>query len=121
MSVFEKGTPGSINDAAWLETLAQLILKNIENPGFSVEKLSELLAMSRPVLFRKCKNITGKSPQHYIKHIRLQKSLELLKQRKLNINEVAYACGFGDPKYFSTSFKKNYGKTPTQYLKEQPL
>ena len=29
--------------------------------------------------------------------------------------EVAYACGFSDPRYFSKSFKANTGKTPTEF------
>ena len=36
----------------------------------------------------------------------------------LRISEVAYASGFNNPKYFSTLFKKHYGKSPKEYSEE---
>ena len=120
MSVFEQEEAIVENDAevTWLKTATEMIVENVSDPGFSVEKLSSMMAMSRPVLFRKFKAITGESPQNYINQIRMRKAVELLQQRKLNINEVAYESGFTDPKYFSTAFKKHFGKTPSEYLKE---
>ena len=119
MSVFEQEKEVVENDADmdWLKKVTDIITDQMEEPGFSVEKLCRSMALSRPVLFRKFKSITGDSPQTYINQIRLHRAVELLQQGCMNINEVAFECGFGDPKYFSTAFKKNFGKTPTDYLK----
>ena len=123
MSVFEQGETVAENDAQlkWLKKATEIILENMDKPDFSVEKLSSLMATSRPVLFRKFKAITDESPQQYINQIRLRRAVELLKQRQLTITEIGFECGFADPKYFSTVFKKHFGKTPSDYLKEANL
>jgi signal transduction histidine kinase/ligand-binding sensor domain-containing protein/CheY-like chemotaxis protein/AraC-like DNA-binding protein len=120
MSVFEQEETVATNDAdvGWLKTATELIVENLDEPDFSVEKLSSLMAMSRPVLFRRFKAITGESPQQYINQVRLRKAVELLQGRQHNINEVAFECGFSDPKYFSTTFKKHFGKSPREYQQE---
>ena len=40
----------------------------------------------------------------------------LLKQQRMTISEVAFTVGFNDPKYFSKSFRSQFGKTPTEYI-----
>jgi AraC-like DNA-binding protein len=79
------------------------------------------MTMSRPVLFRKFKSLTDESPQHYINQIRLRKAVELLRTRAHSINQVAYLTGFSDPKYFSTAFKKHFGKTPREFTGNERL
>lgn len=120
MSVFEqeKGIVEADEDMKWLKKVMDIITDNLSYDDFSVEKLCRLMAMSHPVLFRKFKTITGESPQAYISQIRLRRAVELLKKGGRNINEVAFECGFGDPKYFSTAFKKYFGKTPTEYQRD---
>lgn len=120
MSVFEQDEVTVSEDAeiGWLKEATEQIVENLTDPAFSVEILCGKMAMSRSALFRKFKSITGDSPQHYIMKVRLRKAAELLHQKINNINEVAFLSGFSDPKYFSTSFKKQYGKTPSEYIHE---
>jgi len=118
MSVFEQGSFGQEEDSdiTWLRSATEIIVENMPNPEFSVEMLSKKMAMSRPVLFRKFKAITNDSPQHFINQIRLKRAIELLQQKNMHVTDVAYECGFSDPKYFSTVFKKYFGKTPSEYV-----
>jgi AraC-like DNA-binding protein len=74
--------------------------------------------MSRPVLFRKTKMLTGLSVIDLIRNVRLKKAEMLLRQKKLSISEVAFTVGFTDPRYFSKSFRNHFGKSPTQYVEE---
>ncbi|MNY82971.1 HTH-type transcriptional activator RhaR [compost metagenome] len=55
------------------------------------------------------------SVNDFLKSIRLKKAAQLLQQHKMTIYEVAYAVGYDDRKYFSKEFKKQFGKTPTEY------
>jgi signal transduction histidine kinase/ligand-binding sensor domain-containing protein/DNA-binding response OmpR family regulator len=103
-------------DVIWLKEVTTIIADNITETSFSVEKLCSQMAMSQSAFFRKFKRITDDSPQKYIIQIRLRRSVELLKKGSFNIAEIAFECGFGDPKYFSTAFKKYFGKSPREYL-----
>jgi len=105
-------------DDRFLQGLMKILEENIENPEFNVSKLVKEIGMSRPVLFRKTKMLTGLSVIDLIRNVRLKKAEMLLKQKKLSISEIAFTVGFSDPKYFSKSFRNQYGKPPTQYLQE---
>jgi len=54
-------------------------------------------------------------PKNKNRHIKLEKSKQLLKHTELNISEIAYAVGFKDPSYFSRLFSEKYGISPSQY------
>lgn len=57
----------------------------------------------------------GCTPNNYITEKRIDHAYKLLKENpELNISEIAYRCGFSDPKYFSRCFKKNIGRTPSE-------
>ena len=58
--------------------------------------------------------MTNQSPTDFIKTIRLDHSLDLIQSRKYTITEVSELCGFSSVGYFSTVFRKHYGKSPTQ-------
>jgi AraC-like DNA-binding protein len=120
MSVFEQEEQVVKEDAdiAWLKNVTGVIAENMDNTSFSVEKLGTLMTMSRPVFFRKFKAITGESPQQFIMQTRLRRAVELLQQGTHHISEVAFKTGFDDPKYFSTAFKKHFGKSPREYMQE---
>jgi transcriptional regulator GlxA family with amidase domain len=62
--------------------------------------------------------LTGLSVIDLIRNIRLKKAEMLLRQGKMSISEIAFMVGFSDPKYFSKSFRNQYGKPPSQYIGE---
>ncbi|UGU14927.1 substrate-binding domain-containing protein [Sinomicrobium kalidii] len=95
--------------------LDTIIEQHLDNPQFTVEELARKLNLSRVQLYRKIKGMCGISVNEYISGIRLEKSREMLRKTSLNIAEIAYACGFSSPNYFSTSFKNKYGITPKEY------
>lgn len=65
-------------------------------------------------LFAKELSIT---PHKYIEIVKINYSLELLKEGNLSIDEVAFFCGFDSSSYFSARFKKNIGQSPSEYRK----
>ena len=105
-------------DDRFLQRLMNILEENIADTEFNVSKLVREIGMSRPVLFRKTKMLTGLSVIDLIRNVRMKKAEMLLKQKKLSISEVAFTVGFSDPKYFSKSFRSQYGKPPSQYLEE---
>jgi AraC-like DNA-binding protein len=89
----------------------------LASPSFNVESLAASLFMSRDTLIRKCKKEFGETPLNLIVMHRMQKAHDLLNQHTLSISEVAYACGFESLAYFSRSFKKHFGISPSQVNK----
>lgn len=106
-------------DKKFIEDVAKIVENNLSNSNFSVEDLEKEIGMSHASLYRKFKGLLGKTPLEFIQHYRLKKSMELLVSGGHYVNEVAYMVGFSDPKYFSTVFKKFYGKNASDYLKDK--
>jgi len=83
----------------------------------SIQSVSEYLNIDRTYFYRIFKKHTGYPPEKYIMNFRIQKAVELLKQSKYSVSEIATNVGFKDVYYFSRIFKRITGKTPTQYRK----
>lgn len=101
----------------WLERLETIIQKEMNDSIFTVDYLAEAMNESRNAFFAKVKQLTGLSPNNYIRAIRLQKAKELLETSDLLVNEVSQKVGFQSTDYFSRLFKKEFGKSPSDYLK----
>ena len=107
------------NNEVLMERIMRVINDHIQDSDFNVDKLGEEVGLSRTQLHRKMKEITGISTGEFIRNIRLQQAARLIKERKVNVTQVAYAVGFNNQTYFSTVFKKHFGRTPTEYAEEQ--
>ena len=75
------------------------------------------MQMSQVQVYRKLKALTGKTPTQYIRILRMKRAMKLLNSTELNISEIAYNLGFSDPNYFTRTFQKVYGKTPSSIRK----
>lgn len=111
----EEDLPSNNLDKAFLEKVILLIDQHIDNPGFGVDMLSRKVAMSAPVLYKKLRALTNMSVNEFIKLQRFKKAAELLAQKRLTVNEVSFAVGYDDRKYFSREFKKYFGVSPSEY------
>lgn len=54
------------------------------------------------------------SPLDYLNQIRINKSIELLKNTEKSVKEVCFLCGFQSPQYFSRIFKRQIGLSPRE-------
>jgi DNA-binding response OmpR family regulator len=119
--IFNPITEGKVKtaDDNFLSEVVQIIKDNITKSEFSIDLISEKTGLSRSSLFRKLKGLVDMSPMDLVIRIKLNHASELLKTNKnIRMSDVAYESGFNDPRYFSTLFKKTFGKTPKQYSKE---
>lgn len=106
-------------DERFLRKAEDFVRQNIASDNLTVDFLGEYLGLSRSLLYRRMKESVNKTPAQFIKDIRIKEAERLLKSQKYTIAEIADMTGFCDPKYFSRVFKKETGKVPTTYLKEQ--
>ncbi|GJM62466.1 hybrid sensor histidine kinase/response regulator [Persicobacter diffluens] len=98
-----------------LEKADRIILEQMDDPDFGVDKFCEALAISRMQLYRKLKAITGMSANAYIRKVRMRRAAELLEEGELNIKQVTYDVGFTDLKYFRKCFKEEFGVNPSEF------
>ena len=108
----------SKTDEEFLNKLDRLINENMSGEELTVKFLTDQLAMSRASLYNKVKILTGLGVNDYINRIRIERSVYLLTNTNLSINEISYEVGFNYPRYFSTSFKQVKGMTPTRFKEE---
>jgi ligand-binding sensor domain-containing protein/signal transduction histidine kinase/CheY-like chemotaxis protein/AraC-like DNA-binding protein len=103
-------------DEVFMQKLLSYIDQHIADEDFGVSELASMIGMSKPVLYKKIRQLTNLSVNDFVKSIRLKKAMELFKQNRFTIYEVAYQVGFNDPKYFSREFKKQFGKSPRAFM-----
>ena len=105
-------------DEKLLERIMDCINKNLKNSDLSVDMIADEVGISRVHLHRKMKELTGQTPHDFIRNIRLKRAAQLLANQGMNVTEVMYACGFANSASFSTVFKKFYGMSPRDYMRE---
>ncbi len=86
------------------------------NTNLKVDDFSKPMGCGKSQLYRKMILLTGKSPNTFIKHYRLNEAITLLNKNICNVSEIAYLTGFSSPSYFSKCFQKRYGHLPSNYL-----
>ena len=102
-------------DKEFISQINELIDENLDNNDFSITFITQQLGISRSLLHVKMKNLLNISTGDYIRKKRLNKACSFLEEG-YNVSETAYRTGFSDPNYFSKTFKKEFGMTPTEYL-----
>lgn len=122
--LFESENPGEAVDQNQIHVLTpveekfmnsfmEFVEKEWQNPALKVEDFEKNMGISKSRLYREMIRLTGKSPNVFLLHYRLRKSLQLLHRQKGNISEVAFYAGFNSPSYFTKCFRKKYGIMPS--------
>jgi AraC-like DNA-binding protein len=93
-----------------------ILLNRLADDEFNVDALSRYIGISRPQLYRKVHALTGRSPNVFIRDLRMEKAVSLLRLRNKNICEVALEVGYTNPSYFARTFSEKYGCTPSGFL-----
>lgn len=106
----------SHEDRQFANRLKDFVTKNIDNASLSVMDMAQAMNVSRTVLFVRMKHIFDSSPNNYLLNTRINYAKRLLSESSTRVSDVAYRCGFSDPKYFSRCFKKLTGMLPKEYV-----
>jgi AraC-like DNA-binding protein len=103
-------------DETFLETLHQVICKNLDDVELDVEKLAKILNLSRVTLYRKIKAVSDLTPIELINITRLKRAAELLAAGNFRIYEIADMVGFSSQSNFARNFHKQFNMSPTEYM-----
>lgn len=110
----------STPDSFFLNRFMKAMDKNLSNTKLKIDDLGDELGLSRVQLYRKVKALTGMTPVEILREARLKRAMQLLKTTDKTVAEIAYEVGFATPGYFSSCFKKQFDKYPTDIRGDQP-
>ncbi|HAF29755.1 MAG TPA: DUF4242 domain-containing protein [Bacteroidales bacterium] len=106
------------DEEKFLNSLMEFTENEWQNTELKVDDFEKNMGISKSKLYREMIRLTGKSPNVFLLHFRLRKSLQLLQNKIGNISEVAFDTGFNSPSYYTKCFRKKYGIMPSG-LKQQ--
>lgn len=101
-----------------IQQVREVIYRQLANPNLSAGMLADALFVSRAKLYADWKAATDITLNTFITELRLEEARTLLKEKGFNVQEAAYAVGFTDANYFSTRFKKQFGSSPSGFVKK---
>lgn len=102
-------------DEKFMHKLYDTLQQNITNSDLNLDSFCKELGLSKSNLYRKIKQITGYSPNEFIRNFRLEAAAKMLKETDMTITEVYCAIGYNSPAYFSNCFKALYGVSPSEF------
>lgn len=105
-------------DEQFFKKIMALLESEHMNGLFGIPDMQEKLGMSKTQLHRKIKAITDLAPGELLRNYRIRRAEQLLRQRADSVSQIAFMVGFNNPSHFAQSFKKYYGVSPTEYLKQ---
>lgn len=100
----------------FLNNLMDFTEKEWQNTELKVDDFEKNMGVSKSKLYREMIRLTGKSPNVFLLHFRLRKSLQMLQKQKGNISEVAFDSGFNSPSYYAKCFRKRYEIMPSELV-----
>jgi AraC-like DNA-binding protein len=92
-----------------------LVLKNIEDPEFTLKEAAEALNLNKFYFSHIFKNITGQSFHSYLVKTRVTLAKCYLRESKMAVTDIAFQSGFNSLQTFNRIFKSLTGYTPSDY------
>jgi ligand-binding sensor domain-containing protein/signal transduction histidine kinase/DNA-binding response OmpR family regulator len=108
----------SEKDKEFMTRLLHIIDAQLSNPDFEIGYLCQEMGMSRTRLYQKIKSISRQSIGDFIRTVRLKKAVQIMTHEDVSLTEVMVRIGIQTQSYFTKAFKKEFGKTPTQFIQE---
>jgi ligand-binding sensor domain-containing protein/signal transduction histidine kinase/DNA-binding response OmpR family regulator len=108
----------SEKDREFMTQLLRTIDSQLANPDFDIDWLCQEMGMSRTRLYQKIKGISRQSIGDFIRTIRLKKAVQIMTHEDVTLTEVMMRVGIQTQSYFTKAFKKEFGKTPGQFMQE---
>lgn len=117
MEVYQSLKYNQASPDTWPEVVVQALKLIHENyAGInSIEELSRSLGISKYKFSRLFHATCGVTAMQYLTKIRMEKAMELLRQTKLNLSEIARLTGYSDENYFNKVFRKSTGVSPGRF------
>lgn len=104
-------------DEQFLVKLNEVITQKFTDSELELKDIVREVGMSQAQLYRKIKSLTNLTVNEYIYSVRLKEAAHLLKSTTFNVSDIAYKVGYKNASHFTKSFRKHFGKSPSEYRK----
>ena len=108
----------SKDDERFCRKLERIVDTRLRNPNLNIDIIAAQFGIGRTNFYRKVRELTGMSPNDYLRKCRMERAAELLRTTDLPISEVCVQVGVPDAQYFSKVFKVYFETTPTVYREQ---
>lgn len=105
----------SPQDKAFIEELYRLMEKQIGILELNLTSICEEMRISRTKFNYKMKSLTGMTPNNFFMQYKLNRAAKMLRDSQYNVSEIALQTGFNSTSYFSVTFKKHFGVSPSDF------
>ncbi len=112
--------PLAIDELDTIRQVAEEISQEVSKE-YTLEQLAEKTLLTQAKLQQGFKYLYARTVTEYIRHARLEKARDLIndKDQNLNISQIVYTIGLSSRSYFSKIFKRKYGISPSEFLKNK--
>jgi signal transduction histidine kinase/ligand-binding sensor domain-containing protein/AraC-like DNA-binding protein len=104
-------------DAGFIGDLERVIRNNMQDQDLNAAMVAESLGISRTSLYDKIRAMTGMPIGEYIQRVRLKQAEMLMIYKGYSVSEVYSMVGISSSSYFIRLFRKYYGTTPGEYIR----
>jgi len=94
---------------------AKIIMNENVYEDMPIQNIASQLNLSYALFRRNFKKYTNESPARYYNDIKLNKAKQMLVESTDSIKEISFKLQFTSLEYFSTSFKRMTGLTPSEF------
>ena len=106
-------------DEEFLQHAIDCVNRHLDDGDYDQTRFLEEMHTTKSTCFRKLKSLTGLTYVSFIRNIRMKAACRIMEEKKnLRISDLAYAVGYNDARYFSSSFKKEFGMLPSEYMEK---
>ncbi len=102
-------------DAERLSRILEALDARLDDPGFRIDDLGQMVHLSRSHLSRSFRAATGYTLQQYRSRRRMALARSLLSETSLSVSDIGFRCGYGDTSHFIRTFREACGMSPHRF------
>jgi transcriptional regulator GlxA family with amidase domain len=114
-SQFSELLQSQTTDSPVFDELHLWMAKNLQDQKLTVDRLARHVNMSPRNFARSYKTKTGRTPAKALELFRVEAARRLLEEAKLDVDQIARRCGFGDEERMRATFKRHLAISPRDY------
>ncbi|MEZ4905376.1 MAG: two-component regulator propeller domain-containing protein [Spirosomataceae bacterium] len=103
-------------DKEFIDQIIKIVERHLDNSELEIEDIAREIGMSRSKLYTKIHSLTGQPVGDFVRKLRMKTAAKIMVSDDVSITEVMERVGIQSQSYFTKAFKREFGKTPTQYL-----